>query len=226
MRSGAIDIVVIDSVAALVPQQEIEGDMGASHVGLQARLMSQALRKLSGTISKTNCIVIFINQLREKVGVVYGNPETTTGGRALKFYASVRIDIRKSEMLKSGTETYGNRVKCKVVKNKVAPPFKVAEFDILYGHGISKSSEILEIGIAKGIIEKSGAWISYEGNRLGQGRDNARNFIENDPALMAELEAKIKAKASESEDDVMDDDLDGDDDELDIRLLDLDGDLE
>ena len=226
VRSGAIDIVVIDSVAALVPQQEIEGDMGASHVGLQARLMSQALRKLSGTISKTNCIVIFINQLREKVGVVYGNPETTTGGRALKFYASVRIDIRKSEMLKSGTETYGNRVKCKVVKNKVAPPFKVAEFDILYGHGISKSSEILEIGIAKGIIEKSGAWISYEGNRLGQGRDNSRNFIENDPALMAELEAKIKAKASESEDDVMDDDLDGDDDELDIRLLDLDGDLE
>ena len=226
VRSGAIDIVVIDSVAALVPEAEIEGEMGASHVGLQARLMSQALRKLSGAISKTNCIVIFINQLREKVGVVYGNPETTTGGRALKFYASVRIDIRKSEMLKSCTETYGNRVKCKVVKNKVAPPFKVAEFDILYGHGISKSSEILEIGIDKGIIEKSGAWISYEGNRLGQGRDNARNFIENDPALMAELEAKIKAKASESEDDVKDDDLDGDDDELDIRLLDLDGDLE
>ena len=226
VRSGAIDIVVIDSVAALVPQAEIEGDMGSSHVGLQARLMSQALRKLSGTISKTNCIVIFINQLREKVGVVYGNPETTTGGRALKFYASVRIDIRKSEMLKSGSEAYGNRVKCKVVKNKVAPPFKVAEFDILYGHGISKSSEILEIGIAKGIIEKSGAWISYEGNRLGQGRDNARNFIENDPALMAELEAKIKAKASESEDDMMEDDFDGDDDELDIRLLDLDGDLE
>lgn len=226
VRSGAIDIVVIDSVAALVPQAEIEGDMGSSHVGLQARLMSQALRKLSGTISKTNCIVIFINQLREKVGVVYGNPETTTGGRALKFYASVRIDIRKSEMLKSGSEAYGNRVKCKVVKNKVAPPFKVAEFDILYGHGISKSSEILEIGIAKGIIEKSGAWISYEGNRLGQGRDNARNFIENDPALMAELEAKIKAKASESEEDMMEDDFDGDDDELDIRLLDLDGDLE
>lgn len=226
VRSGAIDIVVIDSVAALVPQQEIEGDMGSSHVGLQARLMSQALRKLSGTISKTNCIVIFINQLREKVGVIYGNPETTTGGRALKFYASVRIDIRKSEMLKSGSEPYGNRVKCKVVKNKVAPPFKVAEFDILYGHGISKSSEILEIGIAKGIIEKSGAWISYEGSRLGQGRDNARAFIENDPALMAELEAKIKAKVSESEEDMMEDDLDGDDDELDIRLLDLDGDLE
>ncbi len=226
VRSGAIDIVVIDSVAALVPQAEIEGDMGSSHVGLQARLMSQALRKLSGTISKTNCIVIFINQLREKVGVIYGNPETTTGGRALKFYASVRIDIRKSEMLKSGSEAYGNRVKCKVVKNKVAPPFKVAEFDILYGHGISKSSEILEIGIAKGIIEKSGAWISYEGNRLGQGRDNARAFIENDPALMAGLEAKIKAKMSENEEDMLEDDLDGDDDELDIRLLDLDGDLE
>ncbi len=225
VRSSAIDIVVIDSVAALVPQQEIDGDMGASHVGLQARLMSQALRKLSGTIAKTNCIVIFINQLREKVGVVYGNPETTTGGRALKFYASVRIDIRKSEMLKSGSETYGNKVKCKVVKNKVAPPFKVAEFDILYGKGISKSSEILEIGINRGIIEKSGAWISYDGNRLGQGRDNARNFIESNPALMAELEEKIKAvMADDAEEDVLDIPED-EDDELDIRLLDLDDEL-
>ena len=225
VRSNALDIVVIDSVAALVPQQEIDGDMGASHVGLQARLMSQALRKLSGIIAKTNCIVIFINQLREKVGVVYGNPETTTDGRALKFYASVRIDIRKSEMLKSGTETYGNKVKCKVVKNKVAPPFKVAEFDILYGKGISKSSEILEIGINRGIIEKSGAWISYDGNRLGQGRDNARNFIESNPALMAELEEKIKAAvADDAEEDVLDLPEDEDDD-LDIRLLDLDDEL-
>ena len=154
--------------------------MGASHVGLQARLMSQALRKLSGTISKTNCIVIFINQLREKVGVVYGNPETTTGGRALKFYASVRIEIRKAESLKNGTEIYGNRVKCKVVKNKVAPPFKTAEFDILYGSGISKSSEIVELGVNLGILDKSGAWISYNGTRIGQGRDNARATIDND----------------------------------------------
>lgn len=223
VRSGAIDIVVIDSVAALVPQQEIDGDMGAAHVGLQARLMSQALRKLSGTISKTNCIVIFINQLREKVGVMYGNPETTPGGRALKFYSSVRIEIRKTESLKDGSDVYGNRVKCKVVKNKVAPPFKTAEFDILYGTGISKTSEIVEMATELGIIEKSGAWFSYEGNRLGQGRDNTRKFIENDPALEAELEAKIKEKGSapDMERDPLADDLDEDSEELDIRLLDL-----
>ena len=223
VRSGAVDIIIIDSVAALVPQQEIDGDMGASHVGLQARLMSQALRKLSGTIAKTNCIVIFINQLREKVGVMYGNPETTTGGRALKFYASVRIDIRKSEALKKGTEVYGNRVKCKIVKNKVAPLFTVAEFDILYGQGISKSSEILDMGVTLGILEKSGAWFYYDGNRIGQGKENARQFLESDPALMAEIEAKIKEKgaaveaerAEEAEDDE-------DDEELDIRLLDMD----
>ena len=225
VRSGAVDIIVIDSVAALVPQQEIDGDMGASHVGLQARLMSQALRKLSGTISKTNCIVIFINQLREKVGVVYGNPETTTGGRALKFYASVRIEIRKAESLKNGTEIYGNRVKCKVVKNKVAPPFKTAEFDILYGSGISKSSEIVELGVNLGILDKSGAWISYNGTRIGQGRDNARATIDNDPSLAAELEAKIKEKASTVDMLEIGEDLDEEDVDsaLDIRLIDLDG---
>ena len=230
VRSGAIDIVVIDSVAALVPQQEIDGDMGASHVGLQARLMSQALRKLSGTISKTNCIVIFINQLREKVGVVYGNPETTTGGRALKFYASVRIEIRKSESIKDGSDVVGNRAKCKVVKNKVAPPFKTAEFDILYGTGISKASEIVDMAVELGIIEKSGAWFSYDGSRLAQGRDNARIAIDNDPALMAELEAKIKEKGEAPDMDRSEAELDdfdeGDSEELDIRLLDLDDEAE
>ena len=228
VRSGAIDIVVIDSVAALVPQQEIDGDMGAAHVGLQARLMSQALRKLSGTIAKTNCIVIFINQLREKVGVVYGNPETTTGGRALKFYASVRIEIRKSESLKNGTDVYGNRVKCKVVKNKVAPPFKTAEFDVLYGTGISKTSEVLDMAVDLGIVEKSGAWFYYDGNRLAQGRENARTALENDPSLEAEIEEKIKAKAVAPEMDpdgdpldISIDGLDEEGDELDIRLMDL-----
>ncbi len=223
VRSGAIDIIVIDSVAALVPQQEIDGDMGASHVGLQARLMSQALRKLSGTISKTNCIVIFINQLREKVGVIYGNPETTTGGRALKFYSSVRIEIRKSESLKDGSDVIGNRVKCKVVKNKVAPPFKTAEFDILYGTGISKTSEIVDMATELGIIEKSGAWFYYDGNRLAQGRENARMAIENDPALIGELEEKIKEKAAAKEEEALPlDELDEDGEELDIRLLELD----
>lgn len=196
VRSGAIDVVVVDSVAALVPQQEIEGDMGASHVGLQARLMSQALRKLSGSIAKTNCIVIFINQLREKVGVMYGNPEVTPGGRALKFYSSVRIDIRKTETLKVGTEMYGNHVKCKVVKNKVAPPFRIAEFDILYGKGISKATEIIDMGCALDIIEKSGSWFSYNGERIGQGKDKVRALFEGNPELMDELEAKVRENMS------------------------------
>lgn len=225
VRSGAIDIVVIDSVAALVPQQEIDGDMGSAHVGLQARLMSQALRKLSGIIGKTNCIVIFINQLREKVGVLYGNPETTPGGRALKFYSSVRIEIRKGEALKNGAEVYGNHAKCKVVKNKVAPPFKSAEFDILYGEGISKTGEIVDLASELGILEKSGSWYSYDGTRIAQGRDNAKKYIGADPALEAELEEKIKeqghAPDMEPEDDLDTDTLDGGD-ELDIRLLDLD----
>ncbi len=194
VMSGAIDVIVIDSVAALVPRQEIDGDMGDSHVGLQARLMSQAMRKLSGAISKSNCVVIFINQLREKVGVVYGNPEVTPGGRALKFYSSVRIEIRKAESLKNGSEVYGNRVRCKVVKNKVAPPFKTAEFDILYGKGISKAAELLELGITFGFLEKSGSWFSYEGQRIGQGKEKALAFLENEPALMKEIEEKVKER--------------------------------
>ena len=218
VRSGAIDVIVIDSVAALVPQQEIDGDMGSSHVGLQARLMSQAMRKLSGAIAKTNCVVIFINQLREKVGITYGNPEVTTGGRALKFYASVRIEIRKSESLKNGTEVYGNRVKCKVVKNKVAPPFKTAEFDILYGKGISKSGELLDVGAMLGIVEKSGAWFSYDGNRIGQGKDNARKYIESNPDVMNEIEEKIRA-AMKSADMGEQYEL-AEEDELDIRDFD------
>ena len=199
VRSGAVDAVVVDSVAALVPKNEIDGDMGDSHVGLHARLMSQALRKLSGAIAKSSCIVIFINQLREKVGVVYGNPETTTGGRALKFYASVRLDVRKSEQLKNGSEIIGNHVKCKVVKNKVAPPFKTAEFDIIYGKGISKESEIIELGVACGIIEKSGSWLSYNGEKLGQGKDKVRALLEEDEALAAELCEKIMASYSGNE---------------------------
>ena len=194
VNSGAIDIIVIDSVAALVPRQELEGDMGASNVGVQARLMSQAMRKLSGAIAKSNCIVIFTNQLREKVGVMYGNPEVTTGGKALKFYASVRIDVRRVESLKSGTEVYGSHTRCKVVKNKVAPPFKTAEFDILYGSGISKSSEILDMAIQLEIIEKSGAWFYYDGDRLGQGKDNVRKLIESDKELMDKLETLVREK--------------------------------
>ena len=230
VRSGAVDIVIVDSVAALVPKAEIDGDMGDSHVGLQARLMSQALRKLTSVISKSNCVVIFINQLREKVGVMFGNPETTTGGRALKFYSSVRMDVRRVESIKQGGEVIGNHVRVKVVKNKVAPPFKTAEFDILYGSGISKSSEIVELGVNLGILDKSGAWISYNGTRIGQGRDNARATIDNDPSLAAELEAKIKEKAStvdmlEIGEDEIEDNLDEEDVDsaLDIRLIDLDG---
>ena len=212
VRSGAIDVIVVDSVAALVPQQEIDGDMGANHVGLQARLMSQALRKLAGAIAKTNCVVVFINQLREKVGVMYGNPEVTTGGKALKFYASVRLDVRKTENLKNGDEAYGNHVKVKVVKNKVAPPFRVAEFDILYGKGISKSSEIVEVATALEIIQKSGSWFSYEGERIGQGKDNTRRYIEDNPDLMKEIEEKIKSakNALPAETEAFEDDEDTD----------------
>jgi len=216
VSSGAIDVIVIDSVAALVPKQEIDGDMGASHVGLQARLMSQAMRKLTSVISKSNCIVIFINQLREKVGVMYGNPEVTTGGRALKFYASVRIEIRKTDVLKNGSEIYGNRVRCKVVKNKVAPPFKVAEFDILYGKGISKSGEIIDLGIQLDIIEKSGSWFSYDGQRIGQGKEKVKQLLESDPQLFADIEAKVKARISEVSIEDASSDEDGND-EFDLR---------
>lgn len=210
VRSGAIDIVVVDSVAALVPKSEIEGDMGESHVGAHARLMSQALRKLSGAVAKSNCIVIFINQLREKIGVIYGNPETTTGGRALKFYASVRIDIRKGQPLKDGADVVGNRTKCKVVKNKVAPPFRTAEFDVLYGKGISKMSEILDIGVQLDILTKSGSWFYYGEERIAQGRDKAREYFEQNPELAAEIEEKIKAKASDISFDTERDDVDED----------------
>lgn len=192
-RSGALDVIVVDSVAALVPRAEIEGEMGDSHVGLQARLMSQALRKLTGSVAKSNTIIIFINQLREKVGVVYGNPETTTGGRALKFYSSIRIDVRRIEQLKAaGNEFVGSRTRAKIVKNKVAPPFKDAEFDIMYGRGISKEGEILDLGVKMDILKKSGAWFYYGDVRLGQGRDNVKEYIRNNPELFAELEGKIR----------------------------------
>jgi recombination protein RecA len=194
IRSGAIDIVVIDSVAALVPKAEIEGEMGDSHVGLQARLMSQALRKIAGALNQTKTTAIFINQLREKVGVMFGSPETTSGGKALKFYASVRLDIRRIETLKDGTEAVGNRTRVKVVKNKMAPPFKTAEFDILYGVGISKEGSLIDLGVDQGIVRKAGAWYTYEGDQLGQGKENARNFLRDNADICNEIERKIKEK--------------------------------
>jgi recombination protein RecA len=194
IRSGAIDLIVIDSVAALVPRAEIEGEMGDSHVGLQARLMSQALRKLAGALSNSNTTAIFINQLREKIGVMFGSPETTTGGKALKFYASVRLDVRRIETLKDGTEAVGNRTRVKVVKNKMAPPFKQAEFDVIYGEGISREGSLIDMGVEHGFVRKSGAWYTYEGDQLGQGKENARQFLKDNPDLSDELEAKIKSK--------------------------------
>ena len=193
VRSGAVDIVIVDSVAALVPKAEIDGDMGDSHVGLQARLMSQALRKLTAVISKSNCIVLFINQLREKVGVMFGNPETTTGGRALKFYSSVRLDVRRIEALKQAGEVVGNRTRIKVVKNKVAPPFKEAEFDIMFGQGISREGDILDLAADVGIVNKSGAWYAYNGEKIGQGRENAKQYLKEKPEVRDEIEAKVRA---------------------------------
>jgi recombination protein RecA len=195
--SGALDVVVVDSVAALVPKSELEGEMGDSKMGLQARLMSQAMRKLTATISKTNCCCIFINQLRDKIGVMFGNPETTTGGNALKFYSSVRLDIRRVSQIKDGDQSIGNRVKVKVVKNKMAPPFRVAEFDIIFGGGISKVGEIIDMGVDLGIIQKSGSWFSYDTTKLGQGREAVKQLLIDNPELSKELEAKIKAKISE-----------------------------
>ena len=199
VRSGAVDIIIVDSVAALVPKAEIDGDMGDSHVGLQARLMSQALRKLTAIISKSNCVVIFINQLREKIGVMFGNPETTTGGRALKFYSSIRLDVRRVETLKQGGEMVGNHTRIKVVKNKVAPPFKQAEFDIMFGTGISKEGDILDLAAENSIVNKSGAWYAYEGNKIGQGRENAKLFLKEHPDLMEEVEQKVREKYAQKE---------------------------
>ncbi len=195
VRSGAIDVVVVDSVAALVPKAELEGEMGDSHMGLQARLMSQALRKLTASISRSNCMVIFINQIRMKIGVMFGNPETTTGGNALKFYASVRLEIRRIGAIKDKDEVVGNQTRVKVVKNKVAPPFKVVEFDVMYGKGVSKTGELVDIGLKTGIVEKSGSWFSYNSQRIGQGRENAKTFLEQNPEVAAEIETKIRAKA-------------------------------
>lgn len=221
VRSGAIDVIVIDSVAALVPKAEIDGEMGDAHVGLQARLMSQALRKLAGVISKSRTTAIFINQLREKVGIMFGNPETTPGGRALKFYASVRLDVRRTETLKHANEAIGNRTKVKVVKNKVAPPFKEAEFDIIYGQGISKEGNILDVGVSLDIVNKSGAWFSYNGQRIGQGRENVKQFLKENKEITKEIEAKIRENFNEAfiksiDAHVADDTDDEDDGELDI----------
>lgn len=192
VRSGALDVIVVDSVAALVPKAEIDGDMGDSHMGLQARLMSQALRKLAGAINKSKTVLIFINQLREKIGVMFGNPETTTGGRALKFYASVRMDIRKIENIKQDGEVKGNRVRVKVIKNKVAPPFREAEFDVVYGQGISKEGNILDMAVNLDIVEKAGSWFSYDGNRIGQGRENVKKYLRENPKMLEEIEAKVR----------------------------------
>jgi len=211
-RSGAIDVIVIDSVAALVPKAEIEGDMGDSHMGAQARLMSQALRKLAGAISKSNTTVIFINQLREKVGVMFGSPEVTTGGKALKFYATIRIDVRKGDAIKQGTDIIGNRVRIKVVKNKVAPPFRMTEVDMIYGHGISKEGSILDLAAERGLVVKSGSWFSYNGDRIGQGRDNAKKFLSDHPETMAEIDAILRQQLNSLVSSVAEDDLDGDKD--------------
>ena len=197
VRSGGIDVIVLDSVAAMVTKSEIDGDMGDSHVGLLARLMSQAMRKLTAAISKSNCVAIFINQMRDKIGVTYGNPEVTTGGRALKFYSSVRIEVRRGEAIKSGAEIIGNRTKCKIAKNKVAPPFKECEFDVMYGQGISRVGEVLDLAVELNIIQKGGAWFSYNDMKLGQGRDNAKDFLKNNPDIMAEVEKKIKENAGD-----------------------------
>ena len=211
VRSGAVDVVIVDSVAALVPKAEIDGEMGDSHMGLHARLMSQALRKLTAVVSKTNCVVIFINQLREKVGVVFGNPEVTTGGRALKFYASVRLDVRRIDTLRQGGEIVGNRTRVKIVKNKVAPPFKEAEFDIVFGKGISKVGDILDLAVANDIVDKSGAWYAYNGNKIGKGRENAKAYLENNTAICDEIEQKVREAvgvAGESAENTVDDGAD------------------
>ena len=222
IRSGAIDIVVVDSVAALVPKAELEGEMGESKMGLHARLMSQALRKLTASVAKSNTTLIFINQLREKIGVVFGNPEVTTGGNALKFYASVRLDVRKMAVIKNGDDVIGNRTKVKVVKNKVAPPFKVIEFDLIYGKGISRSGEVVDMGVDAGIIQKSGSWFSYGGNKLGQGREAIKTLFEGNKELMAEIEGKLKAKATEGKlvkEDKSEDQDDGPEEELEVKSL-------